>query len=97
MPLQRVHLLLVLINWTWFITVDASNLGLWSSSFLHLESCERTKQQGEWCEWLEWGACEITTCTRIRRRICACPQPDDWNSTACSTILPQDDMRIGNV
>ncbi|KAM3181278.1 hypothetical protein ACTXT7_014678, partial [Hymenolepis weldensis] len=58
--------------------------------------CEATPVVGEWCEWQEWGPCEYTTCTRKRRRACACPKPENFSAGACPTVLPQDDIRVGN-
>ncbi|KAL5110988.1 hypothetical protein TcWFU_009873 [Taenia crassiceps] len=72
------------------------NEALWSSSYLQLESCEPRREMGEWCEWGEWEPCEFSTCTRTRRRVCACPTPANWESGACTTVLPQDDIRIGD-
>lgn len=73
------------------------NEHIWRSSFIENVACEAIPVMGDWCEWEEWGACDYTTCTRKRRRVCACPKPDNFSSAACPTVLPQDDIVIDNV
>lgn len=73
------------------------NEEVWKSSFLEAISCEPIQEIGEWCEWSEWSSCDYRTCTRKRRRLCACPKPADFNKSACPAVLPQDDIRVGNV
>ncbi|KAL5962467.1 hypothetical protein TSMEX_009795 [Taenia solium] len=93
MPLARVWMTLLVFRLA--LLVDhIDNEALWSSSYLQLESCEPRRQMGEWCEWGEWEPCESSTCTRSRRRVCACPTPANWKSGACDTVLPQDDIRF---
>ncbi|VUZ40944.1 unnamed protein product, partial [Hymenolepis diminuta] len=69
---------------------------IWNSSFVEAIPCEAIPVVGEWCEWQEWGPCEYTTCTRKRRRACACPKPENFSAGACPTVLPQDDIRVEN-
>ncbi|KAM7537823.1 hypothetical protein Aperf_G00000064371 [Anoplocephala perfoliata] len=69
---------------------------IWRSSFLEAISCEPIPEIGEWCEWSEWSSCDYRTCTRKRRRLCACPKPADFRKNACPAVLPQDDIRVGN-